>query len=85
MTLSVIIPALNEEGYIKNAIESAKKLHPVEIIVVDGGSTDGTKNIAERQGAIVIESSRGRGIQLNRGASIAKVISCFFYTQTQLF
>ncbi|MFN3740557.1 MAG: TIGR04283 family arsenosugar biosynthesis glycosyltransferase [Thermodesulfovibrionales bacterium] len=70
--LSVIIPALNEEGYIKVAIESARKLNPLEIIVVDGGSTDRTKEIAEREGAIVIESPMGRGTQLNRGASVAK-------------
>lgn len=70
--LSVIIPALNEEAYIKASIESAKRLNPLEIIVADGGSTDRTREIAERESAIVIESPRGRGIQMNRGASIAK-------------
>lgn len=70
--ISIIIPTLNEEGYIKASIESAKRLNPLEIIVVDGGSTDKTREIAEREGAIVIESKRGRGIQLNRGASFAK-------------
>lgn len=70
--LSVIIPALNEEAYIGASIESAKKLNPLEIIVVDGGSTDRTKEIAERAGAIVIDSPRGRGTQMNRGASVAK-------------
>lgn len=70
--VSVIIPALNEEGYIKRSIESVKKLNPLEVIVVDGGSTDRTREIAEREGAIVIESPRGRGTQMNRGASIAR-------------
>ncbi|MFN3479901.1 MAG: TIGR04283 family arsenosugar biosynthesis glycosyltransferase [Thermodesulfovibrionales bacterium] len=70
--LSVIIPTLNEEDCIRIAIKSAKKLNPLEIIVVDGGSTDRTREIAEGEGAIVIESPRGRGTQLNRGASIAK-------------
>lgn len=70
--ISVIIPTLNEERYIGQCIESAKRLNPLEIIVVDGGSTDRTKEIAEKEGAIVINSPKGRGTQLNRGASIAK-------------
>lgn len=71
MRLSVIIPTLNEEKNIKACIESAKKLEPFEIIVVDGGSTDRTKEIAENEGAFVTQSTRGRGIQMNTGASIA--------------
>lgn len=72
MCLSVIIPALNEENFIRISLESAKKLNPIEIIVVDGGSIDKTKEIAEREGAQVIESPKGRGIQMNKGASLAK-------------
>jgi rSAM/selenodomain-associated transferase 2 len=70
-TVSVIIPALNEEKNIKACIKSIKGIEPLEIIVVDGGSTDNTKEIAEREGAIVIQSPKGRGIQMNMGASIA--------------
>lgn len=72
MTLSIVIPVLNEEQNIKACIESAKRLNPIEIIVVDGGSTDRTVEIAKREGALVINSLRGRGIQMNRGASMAK-------------
>lgn len=72
MKVSVIIPALNEEKYIKASIESAKRLMPMDIIVVDGGSTDRTKEIAQENGAIVIQSHKGRGIQMNMGASLAK-------------
>lgn len=72
LKLSVIIPTLNEEKFIHLSLESAKKLNPVDIIVVDGGSIDKTKEIAEKEGALVIESLRGRGIQLNRGALLAK-------------
>jgi rSAM/selenodomain-associated transferase 2 len=71
-TISVIIPALDEGGHVGNCIESAKKLNPLEIIVVDGGSSDRTKEIAENSGAFVIQSRRGRGVQMNAGASIAK-------------
>ncbi len=72
MRLSIIIPALNEEENIRACIESAKRLNPVEIIVVDGGSTDRTEEIAEQEGAIVIQSPKGRGTQMNIGASSAK-------------
>jgi rSAM/selenodomain-associated transferase 2 len=70
--ISVIIPALNEGGHIGNCIGSAKKLNPLEIIVVDGGSSDRTREIAEDSGAFVTQSRRGRGVQMNAGASLAK-------------
>lgn len=70
--ISIIIPALNEESNIKACIESAQRFNPLEIIVVDGGSTDRTKEIVINSGATVIQSQKGRGIQMNRGASLAK-------------
>lgn len=72
MEISVIIPTLNEADNISRCIESVKRLNPLEIIVVDGGSTDRTKQIAQRYEAKVIESQKGRGIQMNLGASISK-------------
>jgi rSAM/selenodomain-associated transferase 2 len=71
-SISVIIPALNEEEHIGACIDSAKKLNPVEIIVADSGSSDRTREVAEDAGALVIQSPKGRGIQMNRGASAAK-------------
>ncbi len=68
----MIIPTLNEEANIGTCIDSVKRLNPFEIIVVDGGSTDQTCEIASRHGAKVIQSSKGRGTQMNRGASLAK-------------
>ena len=70
--VSVIIPVLNEEATIRSCIKSAKRLDPLEIIVVDGGSADNTARMAEREGATVVRSPKGRGIQMNRGASIAR-------------
>lgn len=71
-SISIIIPTYNEEKRIKACIESSKRLNPFEIIVVDGGSTDRTREIAKDTGAIVIQSPKGRGVQMNRGAAIAK-------------
>lgn len=72
MKLSIIIPALNEETNIGRCIDSVKKLNPAEILVVDGGSSDKTREIALSREAMVIQSKKGRGTQMNMGASIAK-------------
>lgn len=68
--LSVVIPTWNEEVRIAATIEAAKRgLRPGdEILVVDGGSPDGTVAIARAAGARVVLSRKGRGRQLDRGA-----------------
>lgn len=74
--ISIIIPTYNEAARIAKTIELTNKANgkqEVEIIVVDGGSTDDTINIAEHYGATVVKSARrGRAAQMNTGASIAK-------------
>lgn len=71
MKTSVIIPALNEENNILRTLLSIKKQQgDFEIIVVDGGSTDQTAEIA-RPHASVISSERGRAVQMNAGARLA--------------
>ncbi len=82
--ISVIIPTLNEERYIRRAIRSVK-CKDAEIIVVDGGSRDRTKEIAELEGAQVLESDKGRAIQQNTGAKIAKgEVLLFLHADTVL-
>ncbi len=72
--VSVIIPAYNEEKNIEDCIRSAKKEGgPVEIIVVDGGSTDRTPEIVETLSGVKLFSSvSGRGIQIAKGVSHAQ-------------
>lgn len=65
--ISIIIPVLNSKANLADALEAAAPLG-AEVIVVDGGSSDGTEGIAESNGALVIQSPRGRGLQLARGA-----------------
>lgn len=69
-SLSVIIPALNEEELVSDAVRSVRE--DAEVIVVDGGSTDGTRAAAEAAGATVVTSERGRGAQLAAGARAAR-------------
>ncbi len=69
--LSVIIPTLNEETTIAHTLECVRGGSAWEVVVVDGQSTDRTREIARAQGATVVESLPGRGRQLTLGASIA--------------
>ena len=69
MTLSVVIPSLNAAATLSAALASVAEAD--EIIVVDGGSQDGTPELAARAGAQVINTSRGRGGQLAAGAANA--------------
>lgn len=71
-SLSVIIPSLNESDHIRQAIQSARNGNPLEIIVVDGGSRDGTVQLAAEVGAMVIQAPRGRAVQMNAGAEISR-------------
>jgi rSAM/selenodomain-associated transferase 2/rSAM/selenodomain-associated transferase 1 len=67
--LSVIIPALNEAKNIARTVNRAQKADNIEVIVVDGGSRDGTPDIARFAGAKVIISPPPRARQMNVGAS----------------
>lgn len=67
--LSVVIPALNAADGLPATLAALDSVD--EIIVVDGGSRDGTGALARTLGARVIEAAPGRGGQLAAGASAA--------------
>ncbi|MEM9185493.1 MAG: TIGR04283 family arsenosugar biosynthesis glycosyltransferase [Planctomycetota bacterium] len=69
LKLSIVIPTINEEAGIADAVARAWRLRPVEVIVSDGGSVDRTATLARQAGAIVLGGPAGRGRQLNRGAT----------------
>jgi rSAM/selenodomain-associated transferase 2 len=72
VTLSVIIPTLNEAGELPETLKRARAIPEVkEIIVVDAASTDDTRAIAREHNCIVIESEPSRGKQLRLGAQRA--------------
>lgn len=71
MSVSVVIPALNEQDGIARALESTRR-RGVERIVVDGGSSDGTRETARFLGAEkVIQTAPGRARQLDAGWRVA--------------
>ena len=69
--ISIIIPVLNEARILEQTLSLLhSQLGPHELIIVDGGSTDGSIQIAEKYGR-VLASERGRSKQLNAGAAAA--------------
>lgn len=72
MNLSIIIPTLNEQSTIADAIERAWALSPLDVIVADGGSEDDTWELAQQKATQVLEAPKGRGPQQNAGAAVAQ-------------
>lgn len=83
MTVSVVVPALNEASAIEAALASAAGAY--EIVVADGGSDDDTVDLAVRAGAKVLNATRGRGLQQNAGAAVATGdVLLFLHADTHL-
>ncbi len=83
MSLSIIIPTLNEAAYLPRLLEhlrdSVQASQDLEIIVADGGSTDGTPELALRHGARLVRCARrGRAPQMNAGAARASGAVLYF-------
>jgi rSAM/selenodomain-associated transferase 2 len=72
MHVSVIIPALNEGPVILRAIESALRAGADDVLVADGGSDDGTPDIARNAHVRVVAAPRGRALQQNAAAAAAQ-------------
>lgn len=75
--VSVVMPVSNEERVLRRNLPAlmrrlARQPHRTEVIVVDGGSSDASLEVARDSGAVVISSPRGRGRQMNVGAAEAK-------------
>jgi rSAM/selenodomain-associated transferase 2 len=84
-SVSVIIPALNEEEWITGAVESAFAAGANEVIVADGGSDDRTTRKATAAGARVLLTERMRAKQSNLGAHAASHQNLIFlHADTQL-
>ncbi|MFQ5680883.1 MAG: TIGR04283 family arsenosugar biosynthesis glycosyltransferase [Candidatus Omnitrophota bacterium] len=70
--LSVIIPVYNEQAVLRESLSSLPCNHNIEVIVVDGGSADRTREVAGGFPARIIEAARNRARQMNEGAREAR-------------
>lgn len=77
MRVSVVIAAYNSEAYIAEAIESVlgQTVPPDEVIVIDDGSTDGTRGILDSFGDRIIaltQANSGQAVAVNKGLALAR-------------
>ncbi len=85
MGISVVVPILNEERTIAALLRALMQLKPDELILVDGGSSDGTQAICRQFGVEVLTSPRGRAAQMNYGARRATGdVLLFLHADTRL-
>jgi len=87
MQLSIVVPMLNEADQLPDLLEHLSPLSSqgAEVIVVDGGSGDGSAAMVRAAGFHVIESSPGRARQMNVGARASRGdILLFLHADTRL-
>src|SRR5216117_2498647 len=73
--IGVVIPTLNEASYLPGLLADLQRLRqivPLDVVVADGGSRDGTLAVAERAAARTLVGPAGRARQLNAGAAAAR-------------
>ena len=78
--LSVVVPALNEAATLPALLATLAGGLPLphEVVVADGGSTDGTAEVARARGSRTVVAPRGRGRQLGAGAHAARAEVLWF-------
>jgi glycosyltransferase involved in cell wall biosynthesis len=88
--VSVVVPAFNAERYVAAAIESvlAQTYRPIEVLVVNDGSTDGTETVLKRFGdaiTVLTQDNRGLARARNRGFLAARGEFIAFLTEPRVF
>jgi len=69
-TLGIVIPTLNEEKHLPRLLEDISYFSlPHAVVISDGGSLDGTRDLGRRNGATIVHSRPGRARQMNAGAA----------------
>jgi rSAM/selenodomain-associated transferase 2/rSAM/selenodomain-associated transferase 1 len=86
--LAIIVPVLNEGASLHDALAALQifRARGVRLVVVDGGSVDGTADIAKAHADEVIAAPRGRAAQMNAGAQVCRDADAlvFLHADTRL-
>lgn len=85
-SVTILVPVLNEEKALQALIEhlAALQPRPEEILVIDGGSEDGTRRFVREVGLRLVETEAGRAHQINTGVEAAKgELVCVLHADTQ--
>jgi len=86
-SLSIVVPVWMEATGVVKTLEALQPLRAQrhELIVVDADSTDGTARLASPLADRVVQSGKGRAVQMNAGAAVAKGnVLLFLHADTQL-
>jgi rSAM/selenodomain-associated transferase 2 len=87
LSISIVVPVLDEAAILGTSLAALAPLvaSGAEVIVVDGGSRDGSDRIAAEQGCRVVTAPRGRASQMNAGAAAARgEVLVFLHADTKL-
>jgi len=83
--VSIIVPLLNEEAVAEKLMNQLEQSGAEQIIIVDGGSSDSTRELVRAAGYTVVESAAGRAKQMNAGAKLANQrMLLFLHADTKL-
>ena len=86
MSVTLLIPVLDEAKALPALVEQVARLEPApdEVLLVDGGSSDATCDIARAAGWRVLQTERGRARQINAGVAAATSdMVCVLHADTQ--
>jgi rSAM/selenodomain-associated transferase 2 len=87
MKASIIIPALNDREQLRSTLPPLQRFRSAghEVILVDGGSADDTRSVAEGKVDLLLSTGKGRAVQMNEGARHATgEILLFLHADTRL-
>ena len=85
--LCIVLPVLNEAATLEATLQSLAplRLRGAAVVVVDGGSTDATMDLARPHADVVMASARGRAAQMNAGAALGRGdVLLFLHADTTL-
>jgi len=84
-SVAVVVPLLNEADGLPRLLQSLKACAPDELMLVDGGSSDGTAQILQGSELRFLTSKPGRAVQMNAGARVCESdIILFLHADTDI-